>query len=351
MATHYVAFSVPWSRAGEDRLQELSADGFVYGAQLIQLFQMSKEGATPPADPLELRFTESMTVDDIDRGLTSYVFAAYLKDFVDFMDHDVEDRLFARNVRLDLRSKINKQIRQTYIDAPHEFWYSHNGITVVCAKAEIRGKTARLVLPSVINGSQTLHALRGVSRRDPDAQVLTRVLVVQERNSSHPMRKFVNDVIFRMNQQNPMKASNLRANDDQQVALAASFAPYKIFYERREGEWAARQRLLHNQGFRRLRSRDLAQILAACDLSPVAAKGKIDLLFDEPNYDRLFYQDFNEILLKSLIYRFVHSVIWETRIRGTKPKQRRQAIWATLNITHRGLRESSLYRAHYSTIR
>jgi hypothetical protein len=60
------------------------------------------------------------------------------------------------------------------------------------------------------------------------------VLVVQERNASHPMRKFVNDVIYRMNQQNPMKASNLRANDDQQVALSASFAPYKMFCERRE---------------------------------------------------------------------------------------------------------------------
>ncbi len=231
------------SRAGEDRLQELSSDSFIYGAQLGQLFQMSKEGATPPAEPLTLHFTESLTVEDAERGLTSYVFSARLKDFIDFTDHDPEDRLFARNVRLDLRSKINKQIRQTYLNAPQEFWYSHNGITVICSKAEIRGKTVRLVLPSVINGSQTLHALKGVTQRDPDAQVLTRVLVVQADNASHPMRKFVNDVIYRMNQQNPMKASNLRANDDQQVALGAAFAPYKVFYERREGEWRARQRL------------------------------------------------------------------------------------------------------------
>lgn len=334
------------SRAGEDRLQELGSDSFVYGAQHVQLFLMSKEGATPPADPLTLRFTKSMTVEDPSCGVTSYVFAACLKDFVDFMDYDNEDRLFARNVRLDLRSKINKQIRQTYLDSPHEFWYSHNGITVVCTKASIEAQSVRLVNPSVINGSQTLHSLKGINRRDPDAQVLTRVLVVRPDDARHPTRKFVNDVIYRMNQQNPMKASNLRANDDIQVSLGAAFAPNKVFYERREGEWAARKRLLRNQGFRRLRSRDLAQILAACDVrfGPATAKGKIDLLFDEPIYDQLFYQEFDEIFLKCLMYEYVWSVIAETRIRGTKPRQRRQALWIALHITYQCMRRSGSYR-------
>ncbi len=334
------------SRAGEDRLQDLGVDSFIYGAQHLQLFLMSKEGATPPADPLNLRFTKSMTVEDRDRGVTSYVLAAYLKDFVDFMDHDTEDRLFARNVRLDLRSNINKHIRETYVEAPHEFWYSHNGITVICTKAPIEGQQMRLLNPSVINGSQTLHSLKGVSRRDPDAQVLTRVLVVRPDDARHRTRKFVNDVIYRMNQQNPMKASNLRANDDVQVAIGAAFAAHKVFYERREAEWAARKRLLRNQGFRRLRSRDLAQILAACDsrYGPAAAKGKIDLLFDEPIYDQLFYQDFKEVLMKWLLYEFVGGVIRDTRIRGTKPKQRRQALWTILHVAFQCVRRSPEYR-------
>ena len=334
------------SRAGEDRLQELAADSCIYGAQHLQLFLMSREGATPPADPLTLRFTKSMIVDDRARGVTSYVFAAYLKDFVDFMDHDTEDRLFARNVRLDLKSKINREIRRTYVEAPHEFWYSHNGITVVCTRASVEGERVRLVNPSVINGSQTLHSVKGVPKRDPDAQVLTRVLVVQPDDATHPTRKFVNDVIFRMNQQNPMKASNLRANDDVQVTIAATFAAHKVFYERREGEWSARKRLLRNQGFRRLRSRDLAQILTACDAryGPARAKGRIDALFDEPIYGHLFYQEFSEIALKWLLYEYTIDVIWDTRIRGTKPKQRRQALWALLHIVYQCVRRSPLHR-------
>jgi hypothetical protein len=261
------------------------------------------------------------------------------------MDDDAEDRLFARNVRLDLRSKINKEIRRTYIDAPHEFWYSHNGITVICTKASLEGEKVRLINPSVINGSQTLHSLKGVSRRDPHAQVLTRVLVVQPAEASHPSRKFVNDVIFRMNQQNPMKASNLRANDDIQVEIAAGFAPHKVFYERREGEWAARRRLLRNQGFVRLRSRDLAQILSACDAryGPARAKGKIDVLIDEPIYDDLFYQGFADIALKWLLYEFVGDVVWETRIRGTRPKQRRQALWTLLHVVFQCIRQTPTY--------
>jgi hypothetical protein len=333
------------SRSGEDRLQRLTPEVFVYGAQCLQLYLMSREGATPPADPLDLHFTKSMTVDDRERGVTSYVFAANLKDFVDFMDHDTEERLFARNVRLDLKSKINKRIRQTYLDAPHEFWYSHNGITVVCTKAAIEGQQVRLVNPSVINGSQTLHALRGVPKRDADAQVLTRVLVVKPEDADHPTRKFVNDVVFRMNQQNPMRASNLRSNDDVQVALAGQLAVYRVFYERREGEWASRRRVLKNQGFHRLRSRDLAQVLAACDskYGPVVAKGKIDRLFDEPAYDDLFYSPFPEIRLKWLLYTVTSEVIWETKIRGTKPKQRRQAGWAVLSIIHECFRRSPAY--------
>jgi hypothetical protein len=143
-----------------------------------------------------------------------------------------------------------------------------------------------------------------------------------------------------------MKASNLRANDDCQVAIAKDFVPYKVFYERREGEWSARKRLLRNQGFYRLRSRDLAQILASCDgrYGPVWAKGKIERLFDEA-YDDLFYQDFSIICLRWLLWETVWNVVWKTRIRGTKPRQRRQAQWAVLHIVDACLRTAPAYSA------
>ncbi len=144
----------------------------------------------------------------------------------------------------------------------------------------------------MINGSQTLHTLKGAKKRDPNAQVLTRVLVAPFGDEvSRTSKKFVNDVIFRMNQQNPMKAYNLRANDPVQVSIASGFARYKVFYERREAEWKSLRRTHGNQGYRRLRSRDLAQILAACHPSygPMAAKRKIEMLFEEPVYDDIFF--------------------------------------------------------------
>jgi hypothetical protein len=130
------------------------------------------------------------------------------------------------------------------------------------------------------------------------------------------------------------------------VSIAAEFAPHKVFYERREGEWSARKRLLRNQGFRRLGSRNLAQILTACDsrYGPARAKGKIDELFDEPIYGQLFYQAFSEILLKWLLYEYAEGVIWDTRIRTTKPKQRRQALWIVLHIAYQCIRRSALHR-------
>ena len=47
-----------------------------------------------------------------------------------------------------------------------------------------------------------------------------------------------------------------------------------------------------------------------------------------PAYDDLFYVPFPSIRLKWLLYTITSEVIWETKIRGTKPKQRRQTGWA-----------------------
>lgn len=68
------------------------------------------------------------------------------------------------------------------------------------------------------------------------------------------------------------------------------------------------------------------------------------MLFDEPIYDHLFYQDFDEVLLKWLLYRFLTNVVLDTRIRGTRPRQRRQAMWTALHIVYQGIRRSPSYR-------
>lgn len=328
------------SRRGENRLQNLGTDSFQYGPSLLELFELQQEGATPPGDPLELKFSESMTVEDPNKGYKSYVLSADLDDFVDYQDNDPEGKLFARNVRLDLHSEINKNIKSTYVKSPEEFWYSHNGITVICSNATISGKRIRLINPSVINGSQTLNTLRWTNKnkRYRGAKVLTRVLVVtggnQDQDKSSP-KKFVNDIIFRTNQQNKMYAYDLRANDIQQVALARDFIANGVFYERRRGEWKQRRRAMKNEGIEKLNSVELAQILAAFDPNigvATAKKGK-ELLFRE-KYKDIFYLPFTKTYLGFKSFRFAANIIREMTYYKTTSRMRKHALFTVASIFH-----------------
>lgn len=73
------------AKRGENRLQNLHKDSFQYGPSIFELYEMEQEGATPPGDPLEIKFTESMTVED-EMGYKSYVLAADLDCFINYLD-------------------------------------------------------------------------------------------------------------------------------------------------------------------------------------------------------------------------------------------------------------------------
>jgi hypothetical protein len=339
------------SKRGENRLQYLGTDAFLYGPSLLELYELEQEGATPPGDPLELTFAESMTVEDSHMGYKSYVLAADLDNFVDYLDNDPEGKLFARNVRLDLHSDVNKNIKSTYSSSPKEFWYSHNGISVICSNATISGKSIRLINPSVINGSQTLNTLRDMqkNKRHRGARVLTRVLVItggnRDKGQSLSLNKFVNDIIFRTNQQNKMYAYDLRANDIQQVALARDFMKNGVFYERRRGEWKQRRRAFRNAGVQKLTSVELAQILAA--FNPIigvatAKKGK-EILFRE-KYKDLFYSPFAKIYLAYKSFRFASDVIKEMSYYKTTPRMRKHSLFTVASIYHDIVRKSKHYK-------
>lgn len=222
------------SRAGENRLRNILPSDFSYAADNIFLYDLSLEGAEPPAEPLALNFSESFTVEDQKLGVRTYVLKSQTNDFVDYVDSDPNFRILARNVRSDLKSDINLDIKDTYENNPEEFWYSHNGIIVICQKATIMGKSIRLVAPSIINGAQTIFSLRGADKRSPKAFVLTRIIEMpnaKEDSTQSLLRK----IIFRTNQQNRMFVYDLRANDPLQVRLAKNFLRDEYSMNEKEG--------------------------------------------------------------------------------------------------------------------
>jgi AIPR protein len=115
------------------------------------------------------------------------------------------NKLFASNIRLPLiTKKVNPEIRKTADEAPEDFFYYNNGVSAVCKRYEIIGTTVTAHGFQVINGAQTVDALRKALRKKPDCNVY--VLFRLTASESYGADKnFVQNVIRFNNTQNPVK--------------------------------------------------------------------------------------------------------------------------------------------------
>jgi hypothetical protein len=112
-------------------------------------------------------------------------------------------------------------------------------------------------------------------------------------NQAAETKEIVNRISVRSNQQNPIKAWNLRANDDFQMDLSRRFRRENVFYERRDKEWKTRSSQLKSVGVSRGPSIKALMAQAACyhwkssKLGPALAKGSLGELFQGEGYDQL----------------------------------------------------------------
>ena len=116
----------------------------------------------------------------------------------------------------------------------------------------------RIDNPRVVNGSQTLHSIRDVSNPSTTARVMVRIIQVRPpspadfSNEATKRREIIEKISIRSNLQNPIKKWNLISNDDYQHSLARYFRKRKLYYERRDGEWAQRRTELKSVGIHRV---------------------------------------------------------------------------------------------------
>lgn len=200
------------------------------------------------------------------------------------MDDDKNERLFAQNVRTDLGSRINKDIRKTYEDQPDDFWLGNNGLYIVCKKANLSGNAYELIYPSIINGSQTLHSVKSSNMRH-SCKILVRILEMDV----HGNPQLLSDVIRRTNTQNPMKLINLSAHDPLQLNLARYLDRYKLFYERREKEWQNEKKTVLNE-YESVNIKDVTQWLSTLtpEIGFGRARSRVSELFQSKYYKQIF---------------------------------------------------------------
>ena len=286
------------------------------------LWGLYSEGFTPPTEAIELRLDDAWQAGSVKNGFSTFVGLADVKDFLRLMDDDKNERLFAQNVRTDLRSRINRGIQKSYEKEPDIFWLGNNGIYIVCSKVtQSSNHLYKLRYPSIINGSQTLHSVAHSNVRH-SCKILVRVLEMDVFGD----QELLSAIIRRTNTQNAMKLVNLSAHDPRQLNIARYLDRYDIFYERREREWANERKGMLSD-YIPVRVKSVAQWLSV--LHPSVgfgiARSRVSELFQDAVYERIF-GDF-DIDLKSSCYRELAHIVWaglfiKAVIRGM-PKSRK----------------------------
>lgn len=186
-----------------------------------------------PSYTMELTYTENATSG------SSHVALVKLKDYLKFLTEDnggLRRHIFDWNVR-DYQGgvEVNKEIRESLLDPKGpEFWWLNNGVTIVCSRASVVGKTYALDDVQVVNGLQTSQTIFeglkdvGEDHHSLDRSVLVRILVTGDDSRTR------DQVIRATNRQTSVPPASLRATDEIQRDIEAFFTGNGWYYDRRK---------------------------------------------------------------------------------------------------------------------
>jgi hypothetical protein len=133
------------------------------------------------------------------------------------------EKIFAVNIRSFLgRKGINRDIVGTANQHPDSFFYFNNGVSAICTDIEFDEKTGHFTGENfqVINGAQTIGALKSAKDLSSETEVLLRIT---QGESVKTEKGFNADVIRFNNTQNIIKSSDFRSNDPVQLWLEKRF--------------------------------------------------------------------------------------------------------------------------------
>ncbi|MEV5302777.1 AIPR family protein [Amycolatopsis methanolica] len=199
---------------------------FLGGAELWE------RAGRQPSYTLQLSYKESATSG------TSHVALVSLRDYFNFLtdeNNGLRRHIFDWNVR-DYQGdvEVNKEIADSLDSASSpEFWWLNNGITIICSRATIIGKTYSLDDVQIVNGLQSSHTIhRYLSSAPADHPAFGRSVLVRILVTEDPATR---DLVIRAtNRQTSVPAASLRATDDIQRSIETYFSGNGWYYDRRK---------------------------------------------------------------------------------------------------------------------
>lgn len=272
------------------------------GNRLLLVLRDYLDGVAPPIPTLDLEMEHGQGVV-VNQIMQRYDSGNQIESWVFSMRGDsVSDifelaglRLFARNIRGFLgETPVNRGMADTLKHEPAHFFYYNNGITILCDKAEKRSSKGRDVLrvsnPQVINGQQTTRSLHLHSAEASKSSVLVKVMQVPRvagRNDDG-FDGLLSRIVAGTNWQNAIKPSDLMSNDRQQIEIERGLRKLGYIYLRKRQNKGDAKRAMGGKGYTAIKSGELAQAVAGCDLDPVIVRSGKENLFAEDLYHQVF---------------------------------------------------------------
>jgi hypothetical protein len=202
--------------------------------------------STPPEIKLQIGLKDWGVID---KPFLAYYGRVHVNEIAQWW-RDHGNSLFSQNLRLFyFSSAVNDALRSTLTNAPHNFWYFNNGITVICKSITkgLAGSPGRLVGiftcegASIVNGAQTVGTIGGVggilddskgSDIDaPQSWVQVRIISLE---ACPP--EFSRAITRAANLQNAVGPREFAAMDPTQHRIATDFALDRRKFAYKQGE-------------------------------------------------------------------------------------------------------------------
>lgn len=125
--------------------------------------------------------------------------------------------LLAQNLRFYVSiPRVDSAMLNTMAQAPTQFWYFNNGITIVCESYDFDGNTLKLKNFSIVNGGQTTHNIGSVAELANDFLLPCKVIALKSPQHQplppDDQTEFIANVCTATNSQKPIKAADAVAN-------------------------------------------------------------------------------------------------------------------------------------------
>lgn len=177
-------------------------------------------------NPKQIDYLWKFSVNENDvilrKGKEDGVFALPISEIISLMKifQSNNANLFDKNIRSFLKNdKLSKQMEATLKNEPNKFHLYHNGITLIAKEKIVKtGNCYSVKNPQIVNGAQTVNSLFINYSQNPRSKIFSKAKILCKIVTAKD-DFFEKKICETSNTQIPIKLSDLRTNDSEQLRI------------------------------------------------------------------------------------------------------------------------------------